>query len=218
MSTQERANYTIHQDSYLFQALIGLILSDMSVLRAKTRSTGAHPNSKRVSNSRLRFGQGWPNVMFLWHVYTLLMEYCSVFPYSGVTLNKSTGSTDVGFFFNTITLPCFNYFYDIFHVDRVKVVPTMIYDLLTPVGLAYLIMGDGSYHIRDGYVVICTEGFTNPDNLLLMSVLVNKFGLSCRIERHVSSSRIIIRRQSIDLLRSLVLPYMIPEMRYRVGV
>lgn len=57
-SVENRARFTIDRGSYLFQALIGLILSDMSVLRAKSRSTGAHPNSRRVNNSRLRFGQG----------------------------------------------------------------------------------------------------------------------------------------------------------------
>jgi hypothetical protein len=94
----------------------------------------------------------------------------------------------------------------------------MIYDLLTPIGLAYLIMGDGSFHRRDGYVILCTEGFTNADNSRLMEVLISKFGLSCRIENLKGSSRIVIRKASIDLLRSLVLPYMIPSMHYRVGV
>jgi hypothetical protein len=146
------------------------------------------------------------------------MPYCSVFPYSGVLLNKSTGNTDVAFFFNSITLPCFNYFRELFYLYNVKIVPLNIYDLLTPVGLAYLIMGDGSYHIRDGFVVLCTEGFTNENNLRLMSVLIEKFGLSCRIEKHSKGrTRILIRRQSMNLLRSLVLPYMIPSMHYRVG-
>lgn len=181
------------------------------------RSLGHHTNSKRLINSRLRFGQGWPNIMFLWHVYVLVSSYCSVYPYSGVCLNKTTGNLDVAFFFNTITLPCFNYLYDIFHIDQIKVVPTMIYDLLTPVGLAYLIMGDGSFHKRDGYVVLCTEGFTNPDNLRFLAVLIQKFGLSCRTERHGERMRIVIRRESVELLRSLVLSHMIPEMKYRVG-
>lgn len=189
----------------------------MSVLRAKSRSTGAHPNSSRVNNSRLRFGQGLPNLAFFKHVYSLLSGYCSVDYYTSSVLNKSISNIDIGYFFNTMTLPCFNYLYNIFHVNGIKVVPAMIYDLLTPVGLAYLIMGDGSFHRRDGYVVICTEGFTTPDNLLLMSVLINKFELSCRAEKHKNSIRIVIRRSSMDLLRSLTLPHMIPEMKYRVG-
>lgn len=65
MSSKDRAKYVIDHGSYLFQALIGLILSDMSVLRSKPRGTGVHTNSNRVNNSRLRLGQGWPNIMFL---------------------------------------------------------------------------------------------------------------------------------------------------------
>ncbi len=155
--------------------------------------------------------------MFLWHVFKLLLPYCSVFPYGGARLNPTTGNVDQAFFFNTMTLPCFNFFRDIFYVDNIKIVPSMIYDLLTPVGLAYLIMGDGTFHRRDKHVVLCTEGFTNADNLLLMSVLVNKFCLSCRIEKHGIASRIVIRAISVELLQSLVLPHMIPEMYYRVG-
>jgi hypothetical protein len=59
MSIKERAKFNIPEGSYLFQALIGLILSDMSVLRSTPRGTGQHAStSTRVSNSRIRFGQG----------------------------------------------------------------------------------------------------------------------------------------------------------------
>jgi hypothetical protein len=98
----KRAGLTIPNDSYLFQALIGLILSDMSILRSISRSTGV---LTRPIHTRLRFGQGWINVLFLWHVFTLLMPYCSAFPYSGEHLNPTTGNIDQRFFFNTMTLP-----------------------------------------------------------------------------------------------------------------
>lgn len=39
--------------------------------------------------------------------------------------------------FNTYSLPCFNYYYDLFYVDKVKRVPFNIGELLTPLGLAY---------------------------------------------------------------------------------
>jgi hypothetical protein len=51
----KRASLTIPKDSYLFQALIGLILSDMSVLHSISRSTGV---LTRPIHTRLRFGQG----------------------------------------------------------------------------------------------------------------------------------------------------------------
>lgn len=190
----------------------------MSVLRSTSRATGKLHTNPRQIHSRIRFGQGWINIMFLWHVFSLLRFFCSTFPYGGQNFNKSTGNIDQAFFFNTMTLPCFDYFYDLFYVGRIKIVPAMIYDLLTPIGLAYLIMGDGSFHKRDHYVILCTEGFTNSDNALLMSVLVNKFGLSCRLSRHKETSRIVIRRESLALLQSLVVPYIIPSMLYRVGL
>jgi hypothetical protein len=41
-------------------------------------------------------------------------------------------------------LPCFNVFREMFYMSNVKVVPNNIYDLLTPKGLAFWIMDDGS--------------------------------------------------------------------------
>ncbi|KAJ3113459.1 hypothetical protein HK100_001975, partial [Physocladia obscura] len=153
-----RKAITVPKDSYTFQALIGLLLSDMHVSTARSRSVGVHSStSSRVPNSRLQFGQDWPNVLFFWHVFVLLMPYCSVFPYTG----KGT-----------------------------KVVPAAIYDLMTPVALAYLIMGDGTFHTRDGVLVLCTEGFTEADNVRLMEVLSTKFGLNCQIEKRPQGSRI----------------------------
>jgi len=41
-------------------------------------------------------------------------------------------------------LPCFNYLWDLFYKDRKKIIPFNIKNLLTEVGLAFLIMDDGS--------------------------------------------------------------------------
>lgn len=41
-------------------------------------------------------------------------------------------------------LPCFNTFRDMFYIANVKIVPDNIYQLLTPRGLAFWIMDDGS--------------------------------------------------------------------------
>ena len=40
-------------------------------------------------------------------------------------------------------LPCFNYLWELFYKDRVKIVPMNIGELLTLIGLAYWIMVDG---------------------------------------------------------------------------
>ena len=42
------------------------------------------------------------------------------------------------------SLPCFTALHAMFYDNNVKVIPYNIYDFLTPVALAHLIMGDGT--------------------------------------------------------------------------
>jgi hypothetical protein len=65
LTNKQRAEFTIESDSFVFQAIIGLILGDLFVQRVASRSTGAHSNSTRVPNSRLQFGQSFKNILFL---------------------------------------------------------------------------------------------------------------------------------------------------------
>lgn len=145
LTNKQRAEFTIGSDSFVFQAMIGLILGDLFVQRVASRSTGKHSNSSRVTNSRLQFGQSFKNILFLWHVFTILFPYVSSFPYGSKRLNKETGNIDYAFFFNTMTLPCFNIFRNLFYVNGIKIIPSNIYDLLTPIALAFWIMSDGFF-------------------------------------------------------------------------
>jgi hypothetical protein len=46
-------------------------------------------------------------------------------------------------------------------MDKKKIVPLNIQDLLTPIGLAQLLMGDGYFH--NGVVLICSVNFTKEE-------------------------------------------------------
>lgn len=76
-------------------------------------------------------------------------------------------------------LPCFNVFKEMFYVLNVKIVPNNIYELLTPKGLAFWIMDDGSRH-GDG-LHISVYAFSNKDVDKLMFTLQSKFNLKCSI-------------------------------------
>jgi hypothetical protein len=41
-------------------------------------------------------------------------------------------------------MPCFTEIYSLFYKNRVKIIPHNIFDLLTPIAFAHMIMGDGS--------------------------------------------------------------------------
>ena len=45
-------------------------------------------------------------------------------------------------------LPCFNYLWDLFYIDKVKTIPSNIGYLLTEVGLAFWIMDDGGFRLK----------------------------------------------------------------------
>ncbi len=63
-------------------------------------------------------------------------------------------------------MPCFNYYKNLFYIsDGLKIVPSNIQDLLTPRGLAYWIMVDGS--IQNKGLHLNTYGFTYQDVLIL---------------------------------------------------
>lgn len=70
-------------------------------------------------------------------------------------------------------MSCFTKLHSIFYVNGVKVIPQNIYELLTPVALAHLIMGDGSAQ-RHG-LIICTDSYTIPEVVRLINVLMIRY-------------------------------------------
>lgn len=127
------------------------------------------------------------------------------------------GTKTYAWAFYTRTLPCFKELKTLFYVDGKKVVPSeYIYELVSPIALAHLIMGDGSY-IKGG-LVICTDSFAMEDVVLLFNVLTIKYGLDCTIRKLDSAPRIYIKVNSMDKIREIVLPYMHSSMLYKIGI
>ena len=101
-----------------------------------------------------------------------------------------------------------------FIVNKVKVVPSNIYDLLTPIALAHWIMGDGAS--RNEGLTLCTDNFTLPDVIKLMNVLRIKFNIECSIHYNVRKPRIYIPKYEMVKLRGIVGPFMVDSMLYKL--
>jgi hypothetical protein len=71
----------------------------------------------------------------------------------------------------------------------VKIVPLNIGELLTPIGLAHWIMGDGYWDSHGKTIDICTDNFTLSEVELLISVLKEKFSLFCSTKRRIKSNK-----------------------------
>jgi len=67
---------------------------------------------------------------------------------------------------------------------------------------------------------LCTNAFTYSECLLLLKVLDANFSLKATIQLAGSKSEdqyvIYIRAESMLLLREIVNPYIIPEMKYKI--
>lgn len=97
-----------------------------------------------------------------------------------------------------------------------KIVPSNIQELLTPRGLAFWIMDDGSRHGSGLHISV--YAFSNEDVDKLMFTLQNKFNLKCSIHYNRDKKpRIYIFKESMDDLIALVKPYFIKEMLYKLG-
>lgn len=102
-----------------------------------------------------------------------------------------------------------------------KVVPLEISDLLNERGLAIWIMDDGFK--ANNAVGLATECFTEKEVDRLKSVLELKFGLLVSKRQRKTSGgrngfRLFISAKSRTKLHSLILPYFIPEMLYKLNL
>jgi hypothetical protein len=86
--------------------------------------------------------QSLKNSNYLWFVFAFLAHYCTSFPYYYTRTRAGVFSHGVGFF--TRALPCLTEIYTLFYENNKKIVPKNIFELLTSVALAHMIMGDGA--------------------------------------------------------------------------
>ena len=106
-------------------------------------------------------------------------------------------------------------FYD---SNNLKIVPLNINKLLTPRGLVYWIIDDGS--LQNKGLHLNTYGFKDEDILTLKRTLENIFGensLKCSIHKHKKGGRIYIWKESMELLRNNISQYMHKDMLYKIN-
>jgi hypothetical protein len=114
-------------------------------------------------------------------------------------------------------MPCFTELYYLFYPNGVKIIPEDIYNLLTPVALAHLIMGDGS--VKPHGLILCTDSYSLKDVVRLMNVLIIKYRLECTLRFYPKNQyRIYIKQSSMPILRSIVISFMTKSMLYKIDL
>ena len=187
-----------------YSVIIGLILSD----------AGLSFSNKIAKNALLRFEQSLAHSRYFYFVFFILSHYCENLPL--YRLRKRGEKSHWSIEIVTRAFPCLTKLYYLFYKEGVKVIPENIYELLTPVALAHVIMGDGSAQ-RHG-LIICTDSHTIPEVVRLINVLMIRYGLDCTLRFHTPSQpRIYIKQRSMAKLQTIVEPYINPSLLYKIG-
>jgi len=192
---------------YQYSVIIGLLLSD-GWLRFTSRS----------KNALLGFTQSAAHGEYFWFVFFSLSHYCSSYP--RVKIGSRLGKETIGLEFSTRLMPCLTKLHSLFYPNGVKIVPYNIYELLTPIALAHMIMEDGSVQ-RHG-LIICTNSYSVQDVVRLMNVLIIQYRLKCtlRLKKRQNNKieyLIYISQYSMPLLRTIVTPYFHSSMLYKIS-
>ena len=198
--------------SFLSQALIGLILGDAHL-------------SKSTSNTRFEMSFKGIYLPFASYIYALFIYYIGSKPNILNTKSNISDKLYGSIRLKSLTLPIFNYYHNLFYQwdislgKWIKFVPSNIKDLMTPVVLAFLIMGDGNYDKSRNRVRIYTNSFTYSDCLLLANAIEQKCGIKTSVMHDRNNQYILtIGAKELDKLRSLVSEHMHPTMNYRIGL
>lgn len=198
-------------NDYQKQVIVGLMLGDLFAER-----------SNITGNTRLRFYMSNVNKVYAYHLYSIFKLFIKTEPKEIVRKkSKLTGSIHTDIIFSTLKYSFFNWVREEFYVNNVKIVPKNMSNYLTEVGLAFWIMDDGSYNKPNGNLILCTDSYTKDDVLFLISILKDKFDLSCglvKLKSDKESYRIRVNKSSMPQLIVLVKPHILPSMCYKLGI
>nr|QWC53663.1 LAGLIDADG homing endonuclease [Rhizoctonia solani] len=205
LTQAERLQFTL--PTQLNEILVGLLLGD---LFARKRG--------QAGNTYLFFIQGLVHKDYLDHLYDLFKAYCMSTPkIYDVKPHKKTGKVYSGIRFTTYSLPCFNYYHNIFYPAGKKVVPLNIGELLTPLSLAYWIADDGGFDKSTGRIRLSTNSFTLEEVNLLASILNKKWDLKCAV--HYNNGHVInIAARSVPAVQALLKDIMPSMMKHKIGL
>jgi len=182
--------------------IVGLLLSDGWLSYASANNKYPH----------FGFEQAFSQSSYVWSVFGIFSHYCYSLPRFKTKNRNNIQTSSVTF--ATRSMPCLVEFFNDFYLNGKKVVPENIYHRLAPVSLAHLIMGDGTA-VSSG-IRICTDSFTLKDVVRLINVLIIKYRLKCTLHMSDNKPRIFISSKSMDLLTSIIYPYIIPSMKYKL--
>lgn len=197
----------------LRQALIGQLLGDAYA-----------DKSSPTSNTRISWSFGTDFQQYAEYMYNLFADYCN----KGVNAVNVSAGGKTYYRLKTTTLAIFNMYYNMFYSRNPvsgkleKRVPADVNNLMNPITLAHLIMGDGNFDSGRNRVRIFTNSFSY-DDCVRLAESITQMGIRTAVLQDKVTKKgpqyiLTIGALQLDLLRSTVSSHMHSSMLYRIGL
>nr|YP_010721229.1 LAGLIDADG homing endonuclease [Cyathus striatus]WDS46380.1 LAGLIDADG homing endonuclease [Cyathus striatus] len=192
----------------------------LSILFGSLLGDGHAERRSKGNGTRISFYQEGSHVSYLlWlHNYLADLGYCSSkIPLIQTRLGQK-GIVRKTLRFRTWTYSSFNWIQELWYINGIKKVPSNIGEFLTPLALAIWIMDDGG-KVGSGFK-FSTNSFSYSECLFLVKVLYENFNLKASVQSAGKENQYIIYvwKESLPLLREIVLPYVHSSMKYKLGL
>lgn len=208
--------------------VLPLVLASMdpillAVTTANMLGDGHLRRTSLTTAARMNFCFGPRSLAYLWHLYHWIYH-----PFCGSFISHyETKEGTHQFSLSTLTSPLWTALHTVWYTwdpvleSFIKEVPEFIEHLMSPLVLALWITEDAYFDHSQKVTILCTEGFTHADCLRLINAMA-AMGIKVTLKRRKTSHpdkryRLRLAKGSMPLLRSLVLPHMLPAYHYKLG-
>lgn len=120
-------------------------------------------------------------------------------------------------YFTTIGTGKLRYYGKLFYPHGKKQVPEIIDKLATSLSIAIWFMDDGSLKSKHHKArILNTQGFSDTEVQRLREMLLQKFSIATLIRRQKEGTQIYIPSEEVEKFISLIRPFIIPAMEYKI--
>ena len=187
------------------EVLVGILLGDATL---ETQNSGR--------TYRIKIEHSLKQKAYAEHLYKIFNDWARSQPWER-KVGLPNGKTYVNIVFSTLSHPSLRFYAHQFYRGRTKIVPRLIKKWLTPKALAYWFMDDGSVKSKQSKgVIFNTQGYAKYDVAKLINVSQEKFHLVAKLRSQKEGYQIYISGNSYESFKSLVLPFMLPDMMYKI--
>jgi len=176
---------------------------------------------KGAKNANLKTEHGLEQKKYVEWKYHILKSFVFTKPKISYRNEENGGKYPKSWWFRTIRHPILTEIYKQFYLGEGyrngrKIIPLNIKNDFTPLVLAVWIMDDGSY--SRGIIDISTYSFSLQEIYYLQECLKEKFKIEATFYKDRDKGyRMYCRKKETNKLISIIYPYIIPSMMYKIG-